>query len=380
MEMKDILKQHAEAIDLKLDSFGETLQKSASSLQTVDTRLTDIEQKMSRRGNASGGSGGEGLTVGEIVIGNEGLRGFAAELSESDRRPGRFKIETKAILTSDPGSVGAAAPHAYRDAAVMIPQRKLVVRSLIPVIPVTTGSVEYPHQTARNNNAATVAEAPTGTKPQSDFTMELKNTPVRTIAHWMQASNQIMADMPQLRGLIDTELLYGLALVEDGQLLLGDGTGTNLSGLIPNATAYAVPTGFTAPATGSFLDELGAALLQCALANFSPDGIVLHPTDWWKIRLLKDAQGKYLFGDPGEEVEPRIFGLPVVTTLAMPQGHFLVGQFMVAATLYDRLTATILISSEDRDNFVRNLLTILAEERIALAVKRSAALIYGAFS
>ena len=107
---------------------------------------------------------------------------------------------------------------------------------------------------------------------------------------------------------------------------------------------------------------------------------MLHPSDWTLIRGLKNADGDYIMGPPGADVEPRLFGLPVVATQAMSAGNFLTGDFQGSATLYDRWQARTEISTEDSDNFRRNLITLLCEERIGLAVKRPTAFIKGTFS
>jgi HK97 family phage major capsid protein len=104
----------------------------------------------------------------------------------------------------------------------------------------------------------------------------------------------------------------------------------------------------------------------------------MNPADWTRIALLKDGDGKYIFGNPGTAVEPRLFGKPVVTTLGMAVDKFLVADFTAAATLYDRWTARVEIGYEN-DDFTRNMLTVLAEERVALAVKDPTALVFGDF-
>ena len=163
---------------------------------------------------------------------------------------------------------------------------------------------------------------------------------------------------------------------EEAQLLSGDGTGTNLSGLIPNATAFSDPLTLSTPTA---IDMIGAAILQCALADFPADGIMIHPSDWMRMRLMKDADDKYILGDPQTNVTPALFGLPIVATQAMAVDTFLVGSFRAAATLYDRWAARVEVSTEHADYFTRNLVAILAEERLGLAVKQPAALIHGDF-
>lgn len=256
-----------------------------------------------------------------------------------------------------------------------MPRRATRVRDLLQTVPISTGTVEYPKQTLRTNAAVPVGEG--NLKPESAYGFTLQSVVARVIAHWVPASVQILEDAPQLAGIIDTELRNGLHLGEDLQLLYGSGSGENINGLVTQATAYAAP--FTPPAPVTMIDQIGLAILQGALGDFAPNGIVMHPSDWARIRMLKDADGKYLLGEPGAQVDPRLFGLPVTATPAMTIDKFLVGDFSVAATLYDRWEPRVEVSTEHADFFVRNLVAIRAEERIALAVKQAGALIYGDF-
>ena len=196
-------------------------------------------------------------------------------------------------------------------------------------------------------------------KPQTNITFDLKSTPVRTIAHYMKASRQIMDDAPQLRSIIDGRLPYGLGYVEETELLYGDGTGQHLFGIIPQATAYAAA--FT-PSLPSNIDTLRLASLQATLALYPATGYVLHPTDWGKIELTKDTMGRYIVGDPTGVLRKRLWTLPVVDTPAMQVGRFLTGAFRLGAQIFDRMTIEVLMSTENDLDFVRNMITIRAEE------------------
>jgi HK97 family phage major capsid protein len=136
------------------------------------------------------------------------------------------------------------------------------------------------------------------------------------------------------------------------------------------------------------LDKLRHAILQCenaSLGAFPPDAIVLNPTDLHNIELIKDEnggsnKGLYVVGDPrnGTSVS-MIWGLPTIASHSLGAGSFLVGAFGTAAELIDRQTATIEISLTHADLFLKNIATILCEERVGLAVRRPDAFVYGAF-
>ena len=105
----------------------------------------------------------------------------------------------------------------------------------------------------------------------------------------------------------------------------------------------------------------------------------MSPTDWHHLELTKDNENRYLIAAPTSRLPPMIWGLPVVESDGMTNGDFLVGAFRLAATLFDREDAAILLSTEDQDNFVTNRVTILCEERLALTVFRPLAFVYGGF-
>ena len=198
----------------------------------------------------------------------------------------------------------------------------------------------------------------------------------KVIAHWFRASKQILSDFPQIRSMIDGRLIYGLAIKEESQLLNGDGTGDNLLGLIPQATAFAIPAGYTSPTPMTSIDVLRVAMLQAALAEFPATGHVLNDIDWAGIETLKDGEGRYIIGNPQGTLRPTLWGLPVVATQSIAVGKFLTGAFRLAAQIFDQWQSRIEVGFQN-DDFVRNKVTILGEERLALAVYRPEGLIYG---
>lgn len=372
--MEEVLDEHIATVTRALEKVKAGEKSTDDRLTELRSEITDLSQRMAQGRRGFGG---------DPVIDTAGarlMREKATDITALASERGRVGMEMRAV-TSGSTSAGTLVDPDRQD-VVLIPRRPLMVRDLLPVVGTSSGSIEYPKQTARNLNAAAVAEG--ALKPESDLAWTLATVPVRTIAHWVPASRQILEDAPQLQGLIEEDLLFGLKDVEDMQLLLGDGTGQNLTGLYPAAQPYVAPIVIANP---TMIDQLGLAMLQLALADFNADGIVLHPSDWLKIKMTKDADGGYLAVDPitgkaGKDGtdRPMLWGVPVIPTKAISQGKFLVGDFRTAATLYDRWAVRIEVSTEDRDNFVRNMVTILAEERLALAIKQAGALVKGSFS
>lgn len=243
----------------------------------------------------------------------------------------------------------------------------------------------------RERTAADGVSAPTGTstdvfglKPKSNLTFESAQAPVRLIAHYEVAHRNVLADEPQLQATINNELLYGLRLEEDTQILSGSGTGEDLLGILntPNIQAYQQANNGATPAvaTESKADALRRAATKAALAYYSPTGYVLHPYDWEDIELTKTTQGAYILAtNVAVGAQTQAWRQPVVETPAMPQGTFLTGAWGLGAQLYDRAQANIRIADQHADFFIRNAVAILAEQRLALAVKRPESFVKGTF-
>ncbi|MGN5375918.1 phage major capsid protein [Sphingomonas hankookensis] len=369
-DFAEALKLHVKGVEDTLRDFKGTEDELKAKVAELTAEVTEISQKMARRG---GGGGSDSLSMtagdtwGHTLAHSDELKAVA----DANRAGLRAVVAVKAI-TSATGSGDALVTPDRQPDVVALPTRRFTVRQLLSPGRTNSNSVEYPRQTLRQNAATVVAEG--NLKPESAYTFELVSTPVRTIAHWTQASRQVLSDAPLLQSTVDTELRYGLAIAEETEMLLGDGTGQHLFGLIPQATAFDETL---RQAGDTEIDIIGRAIGQSELALLPATGIMLNTVDWNAMRLIKDGQGNYLMGNPQQNVEPRLWGLPVAVTPAMPVGRFLVGSFLLAAQIFDREEASVELSTEDRDNFIRNLVTLLAEQRMALAVKRREAIIYG---
>jgi HK97 family phage major capsid protein len=376
-ETSDKVKAQAEATERELKAFGkigEETKATADELLTkqseLSARVLEVEQKL-----AGGGERGSGPEVqksgGELFADNEDVRAFMARKA---RGSVTVSMPRKAIITSATanadGSAGALVNPQRLPGILPIPTMRLTVRDLIAPGSTTSNAIEYVQETGFTNNAASVAEG--ALKPESDIKFNLVTTTVTTIAHTVRASKQILDDAAQLRSYVDARLRWGLKDEEEAQLLLGAGTGGDLHGIYPQATAYAAPLTI---AGATRVDQLRLMMLQASLAEFPPTGIVLHTTDFTAMTLQKDSQGRYLFGDPQGVTTPRLWGLPIVETTRMALGTALVGSFAIGAQIFDREQINVEISTEDRDNFVRNLVTLRCEERLGLAVFRPQAFV-----
>ena len=368
-EVKDLAERalgQSEKAEQLTAGFKEQIDDALVSLNSLKARCEELEQKAARQSTR----GEDGMTAGERFVSDDGFKAFAAV----SRPKGRVVVEVKdisSLTTNAPGSVGGLIQADHR-APIMLPQRRMTIRALLAPGTTTSNLIEYERETGFVNNAAPVAEG--AAKPQSEIQFTDASAPVRTIAHWMRASVQVLADVPGLQSMIDARLRYGLAFKEEVQLLNGSGTGQNLSGLVTNATAYAAPGGLVA--VGG-LEILRLMILQTALSEYPANGIVMNPIDMAGLELLKDTTGRYIIGNAQGTMNKVLWGLPVVETQAMTVDKAMVGAFDMAAQIFDRQDATVEVSTEDANNFTENKVTIRAEERLALAIYRPEALVYG---
>jgi HK97 family phage major capsid protein len=339
--------------------------KTDDRIEEAASRLAQLEQTVAQRRSSGGERAIE--TLGNFVTQSEGYKTFKANGFR-----GTHKIAIKASLTTAPGSAGALIAPNRQSEIVMTPRQRLTVRKLLAPGQTNSNLVQFTRQTGRTNAASVVTEGQL--KPESAITFELAETPVRTIATWIPVSRQAMDDAGQLQSTIDTELRYMIDVVEEQELLWGDGTGEHVNGLSSQVTAFSAPFFINQP---TMLDSLLLAIAQAQQSKIMATGVIVNDLDWKKMQSIKDNQGRYIGGGPFGTIGNSVWTLPVVDTPAMNAGEFMVGAFAIAAQVVDRMATEVLISSEDRDNFIRNMLTVRAEERVALCVKMPEAIVHG---
>ncbi|ECD5820158.1 capsid protein [Salmonella enterica] len=310
-------------------------------------------------------------TVGQQVISAEALKTFSASVEGGKR----VSIPVNAALISSGVAEGVVEPQRLPGIDTA-PKQRLFIRDLIAPGRTSSPAIFWVQQTGFTNKAAVVPE--NTQKPYSDIAFATKITPVTTIAHMFKASKQILDDFAQLQSTVDAEMRYGLKYVEEQEILFGDGTGVHLHGIVPQASAFSAE--FKVEQQNG-IDDLRLAMLQAQLARFPASGHVLHFIDWAKIELTKDTLGRYILANPSGLTGPTLWGLPVVATEAAAfKGKFLTGAFNAGAQIFDREDANVVISTENADDFEKNMISIRCEERLALAVKRPEAFIYGSFT
>ena len=288
-------------------------------------------------------------------------------------------LTSKTVVTGASSTSGGAMVVNERTPIVtdLIGERELFVDDLCTHIPITSDTFEFVQVTGKTNNAAGVAEATTaadpgaygdpasGAKPESAMTLAVVSSPVETIAHLLPVTRRAAADAPQVRALVDQFLLYGLKEEREDQILNGDGTSPNLRGIL-NTVGIS-----TVGSAGTDIDAVVDAIRTIRNDRRRPDALVIHPNDWFSTGFLlaKDSTGRYLIDDPSADAaaQRNLWGLRVVVTEAMTENTALVGEFR-QAVVADRQQSAIYVTDSHKDWFGRNILAILAEERVGFGV------------
>lgn len=281
----------------------------------------------------------------------------------------KCRIEVKNTLT---GSDTTVAPD-RKPGIVAGAFQPLTLESFLLSLPTTSNAIEFTRENTFTNNAAETAEG--AAKPESAITFSLINMPISTVAHWIKISKQLAADNPALAVYVNTRMRYGVNRKVETQLVSGDGTSPNISGILDagNFTAH----GYADAALGTVLKKLvliRKIMADLTAAGYPPDGILLNPVDWAAIEIdLLTTQAGQVLLRYDELGNPRLWGLPVLQSVGMTADQVAVGAFAQAYMVHNRQDVIVELSDSDGDNFTKNLVTVRAERRLALATEVPAA-------
>lgn len=354
--------------DEELEKFGKADTKLTGEIDALSSQFKEIRDELADLAQKQVHAANEAVafeTAGAQFVKSDAYKALA------EGRVERARTQVKATIVSD----NTTTMPTQRQGVIGGNFAPLTVRQLIPTVNVTGNSVTSLREVDWTNAAAETAQG--ALKPESELTLEPYNVPIETVAHWVKISNQLLADAPAVRAYIDTRLRDGLAQRIERQIILGDGTAPNLSGLTDagNFTAY------TPTAADNLVDAINRAKYERWAAGEVVDTVIVNPADWSNVVLMREGAGtgQYLFGAPGTDAGMNPFGLNLVLSPHMPAGSFIVANLRGSATIFQREGATIEMGFVN-DDFIRNLVTIRAEERLGLAVDRPAGILYGEFT
>ena len=393
------LKEYRAKAEEQQKQYGTMSQELTAKIDTLQKQVDAIDVKMAERHAASTAAPVSWRKAFEEHDGVQRLLrhkdGNCVVTLTGDQAKQLFERKTTVTEAAVGAQTTGVLPIQRIPGIVPEARQRLTIRDLLTSRPTTQLVVDFVKVNAKPAIGSPQTEA--SDKGENAVTFTSVSQQVRTLATWIPASKQVLDDMSELMAYLQTALPYYVNLEEELQLLSGDNTGVNLYGFIPQAASF--NTGLLSATAGwNRIDIIGRAVEQIQIAKeLEPTFIVLHPQDWWSIRLTKDAYGRYILGNPQESVgrpviselgapvgvqmPPRVFDLVPVVTTSISAGTFLVGSGSpVAAEIRDRMEMTVEIATQHSDFFTRNLIAIRAEKRLCLVTKRPGSFIAGSFS
>lgn len=332
---------------------GEHDDKTAD-MEAAQVGILKLLNHKDGRGNSDRPSGDptdpRGSWNSAAVFEDEQMRAVLQHMSSSKAKVGPVQlgeIASREALVTD---VTGSANMRRSDWAGILPQlrRQLRVLDLIPTSTMDSNSIPYTQESGSLDTATETAEG--GLKPESAWVPTDQTADAQTIAHWLKIRKQVLADFPALQGIIDNRLRYGVERRLEGQILVGDGSGSNLRGILATSGIGAVAyDGAELPA-----DQILVGITNVLLADGMADGAVMHPTDWANtLKAKASGDGHYYSGGPFSVTPQIIWGIPLVPSKAITLGMVLVGDFAIGAQLFIREGVNVLLSDSDQDDFIR---------------------------
>ena len=377
---------------------GETAAATSKALKALeekyDERMRDFDALREEFGEVKSDIGTLTLpagrkqreTPGSLFTNSEEYKTLNGEVTQPVNVKSFFQGR-KDLFTDAP--VGSVDVHLYEGrrlpGVIEDPAPDMHIRDLLPVTPIAEGLVYYVERSggrwvAQPQREEVDEEIITegALKHEQALAFQAKSAGPVTIAHWLPISKQALRRAPQLRQYIDTELITGVRLAEDAQLLYGDGSAGNLQGLMTNPLVQDYDAASRRQAGDTRIDTIRRAITLLRLMYYRASGLVLHPNDWEEIELQKDDESRYLWVTVTEGGAPRLWRVPVIDTPTIEEDEFLLGDFRIGANLWDLETANV-TTGWVNDGFVRNQLAILGEEDVIFTTEHPKAFVKGVF-
>jgi len=381
--LKNQLDQFNNAIDSKIEKSNNEVVENVvvKANEIVKSEISEMATKLNERldaievANKKAFSTKKRMTFKGAL--NEAFEGGAIEnLAKGNSRSASFEIKADMTVAAD--FTGEVIPADRVPGYKFDPTRPVHVRQLLAQGSTQSDVVRFVKESGYSNGAAATAQG--ATLGQSDFDMTAADANVRKIGTYFRISEEMLADTPQLTSYLSARAPEKLLEIEDTQILSGDGTGANLSGIITDATAFAAGDLADSVDNANDFDVIVAALNQLANANYNADCIMLNPSDFHKILLLKDSQNNYLKDQVYNGLQPVFMGVKVVLNTAIPAGDFLIGNFGVGTQLWVRDGLNVEFFREDGTNVRDGFVTVRVSERVALTNYLPNAFVSGDFA
>lgn len=358
------------AIEAAVKSHTEATTKALAeqdmSIRALRERQADLEQKALEVGGGSPAYADGAVTLANEMIRNEQVQGVARKAST------RTSVEVKAsqLLGLETKNTVTGGTFFNSEAGGIFPglARRRFLRDFLTIVPSSQGSVSWSRETGFNN-AAAVQAAEGDEKAESTLTFELIDSVIPTVAHFVKASNQALADQAMLLNLISNRLRYGLNIKLDDLIINGAVTGWTVTG------NHAV---FTPTVNESGIDSINRAIAMLEINEASATLVLLNPADYRSLQRVTAVGGseEYLFGSPAGQNREAVWNVQVLPSNSVAAGKLIVLDAAQQGELHIREDARIDLGYSG-DDFLKNLVVIRAEMRALNVTVRPDAVVYG---
>jgi len=408
-ELKAALTEHGQQIDKKLEELNkkymngekasnEEIESLKSEIKSYNEKQAEIDKQMNDQfksmqeqidkqnielQKAMKNPVDEAKSLRQVIYDSLNTEEYKAAVSEIGTKKGKFNFSVKAAapVLESTNLTGEVVPPTRVPGVVYDPTRPEHARDIIKGGQTSSNVVFFTEESGYTDGANVVAEG--DASGLTDFTLAESSETVKDIATYLKISKNMLSDLPFLSSYIATRVPAKLKIKEDYQILYGDGTGSNLNGLVTNAAAL-VPGTFATGSANAVVnpnlgDLLAVAMNQLKVGYYGPTKIVLNPTDLTAYRNKKTSTDKYL-ADPRFEFRGGLAffnGIQILETTMLTAGTYLVGDFNLGAQLFDRKQLTLNFYEQDSDNVEKRMVTVELNERLALVTYRSAAFVTG---
>ena len=369
-------KAHGQAVDSATGKADVALKGEIANLtQKFTERMDAIEVSNKKRFEAS--------KIEDKSFGGNLTKAIKEGALDSMRNGGTRSsaFEIKADMTVAADFTGDVIPPQRVPGYKFDPTTPQNIRQLIPVGSTNSDVVKYVKESGYSNGAAAAAEG--ATLAQSDFDMTATDANVRKIGTYLRISDEMLADTPQITSYLSARVPAKLMEIEDDQILGGNGSAPNLDGFYNSSSDFDVSSNgkfYQSVESANEFDVLVAALNQLQISNYKADYIMLNPTDFHKILLLKDSTNNYLKDQVYQGLQPNFLGVPIAVNNEVNPGTFFVGNFGQSAQLWVRDNVSVEFFSEDGTNVRDGFVTVRVSERVALTNYLPNAFVKGTFA
>lgn len=363
---------------VSLKAFEDKVEELGNKQLELAKSLADVTQALDKNTKALT-SNDEVKSLGQKVAAHEAIKNYQGGTAT-------FKISTKADTINKSPAANSITRNtitpAYQAGMVAMPDQPLQIEQLIPHIPVSVDAIEYTKEGSVTDGSKIVAEGEKlGETTVTNPTLHTANCV--NIGAYTVVTHQLLTNESALAAFIETKMQYKLKLNIENQLVNGNGTSTQLGGLLHEGNF----TDKTTVVQGK-LPKSGATLLDFALLlktefekqYIMPEHLLLNPDDWAQLALLKDANGHYILGGPQLLATKNLWGTSIITTPFLSASKYILGNFTLGATIYDRESLDFRISDSDGENFKSMLYTFRVNRRLAFTVENPLAIFAGDWS